>query len=91
MIKIFRGESTMMELNVNDSITNIEEIINSSVKEIVKGRKLEELSNEELVQLNTMYKYFNEVLVERLDKNNENIENIKFEIRELLEKLKENR
>lgn len=81
----------MMELNVNDSITNIEEIINSSVKEIVKGRKLEELSNEELVQLNTMYKYFNEVLVERLDKNNENIENIKFEIRELLEKLKENR
>ena len=40
----------MMELNVNDSITNIEEIINSSVKEIVKGRKLEELSNEELVQ-----------------------------------------
>lgn len=81
----------MIELNVNDSINNIEDAINSSVKELTRGRELEELSNEELMQLNTMYKYFNEVLAVRLDKNNENIENIKLEIRELLEKLKENK
>lgn len=80
----------MEELNINDSISVIEETINSSVKEITKGRKIEELSNEELTRLNNMYKGFNDILAQRLDKNNENIEKIKCEIKTLLEKLKNN-
>lgn len=78
----------MIELNVNDSINNIEDIINQNVQELIKGRKLEELSNEELIQLNNMYKYFNEILEQRLNLNNEKIENVKLEIKELLEKMK---
>lgn len=78
----------MVELNINDSINVIEETINSNVNELTKGRNIDDLSNEELIKLNNMYKSFNDVLSQRLDKNNESIENLKYEIKKLLEKLK---
>ncbi len=76
-------------IDINNNIIKMEEEINSLTQKILKGRTIDELSNDELIELNNMYKAINSDLKERIEYKNGEINKLKTNIQELISNLKD--
>ncbi len=75
-------------IDINNNIIKIEEEINSITQKILKGRTIDELSNQELIELNNLYKAINDDLQKRIEYKNNEIYHLKLNIKEKISKLK---
>lgn len=78
----------MKDIEMSDSMLEINEKVETNIDYILKGRKLEQLSDKELVLLKKLYTIINTKLTDRAELKKEQISNIKEEIRNIIENAK---
>ena len=78
----------MNNISVSDNILEIKENIDNNINYILKGRKLDELSDRELMLLKELYVIINSQLKDRVELKKENISCLKERINNIIKKEK---
>lgn len=78
----------MNNISVSDNILEIKENIDNNINYILKGRKLDELSDRELMLLKELYVIINSQLKDRVELKKENISCLKERINNIIKSRK---
>lgn len=78
----------MNNISVSDNILEIKENIDNNINYILKGRKLDELSDRELMLLKELYVIINSQLKDRVKLKKENISCLKERINNIIKNRK---
>ena len=78
----------MNNISVSDNILEIKEKIDNNINYILKGRKLDELSDRELMLLKELYVIINSQLKDRVELKKENISCLKERINNIIKNRK---
>ena len=78
----------MNNISVSDNILEIKENIDNNINYILKGRKLDELSDRELMLLKELYVIINSQLKDRVELKKENITCLKERINNIIKNRK---
>ena len=78
----------MNNISVSDNILEIRENIDNNINYILKGRKLDELSDRELMLLKELYVIINSQLKDRAELKKENISHLKERINNIIKSRK---
>lgn len=78
----------MNNISVSDNILEIKENIDNNINYILKGRKLDELSDRELMLLKELYVIINSQLKDRVELKKENISCLKERINNIIKNRK---
>ena len=78
----------MNNISVSDNILEIKENIDNNINYILKGRKLDELSDRELMLLKELYVIINSQLKDRAQLKKENISCLKERINNIIKNRK---
>lgn len=76
----------MKDISVSDNILEIKENIDNNINYILKGRKLDELSDRELMLLKELYIVINSQLQNRVEIKKEEILRLKERINNIIKK-----
>ncbi len=74
----------MKDISILDNIFEIEENIKSNLNYIIKGRRLDELSDEELILLKELYLLINKQLENRIEFKKKKISDIREKISNII-------
>ena len=78
----------MKDIQVTDNILEIDSRVKTKINDILKGREIDELSDEELVLLKNEYENINRILEDRAQLKQEKIASIKKEIQDIIATIK---
>lgn len=78
----------MKDIQVTDNILEIDSRVKTKINDILKGREIDELSDEELVLLKNEYENINRILENRAQFKQEKIASIKKEIQDIIATIK---
>lgn len=78
----------MKDIQVTDNILEIDSRVKTKINDILKGREIDELSDEELVLLKNEYENINRILEDRVQFKQEKIASIKKEIQDIIATIK---
>lgn len=78
----------MVDINIYDDMVNIKKKMYDEIDSITQGKKIEELSNEKLIELNNKLKEFNLLLEKKYEIQEEELDELKSRIKNNIKKLK---